>query len=211
MKTLMNCLAIILLLLNYSPAEVKAQTDSIQNTKNEFPLSKITVEPAVGINPMPLSDVVLSNLLQWNVKKHFSVVSRSSATLVTAFKRNFNYVHTDYSYALSQTVGFGTSFYFKHSSHTFSLMGGVKYNSTKETLNNPEFEKVSYSISTVSPDFGLMYNYKLGRNKYFFSFRMYIPLYPYPVKTYDITAIDGNLANCSLEFGLGIRIKNRKQ
>jgi hypothetical protein len=194
------------LLILISSASI-AQTDTLQTTHKSFPLRKLTIEPAVGINPMPMSDIVVSNLAQWNVKKRFHVVSRSAVSFNTAFERNFNYVHTDYSYTLSQTIGFGTSVYYKSSSHTFSLMAGVKYDATKETLNNPEFEKVSFALSTVSPDFGLMYNLKLGKKKYFFSYRMYIPLYPYPVKTYDFNAIDSNMANLSLEFGVGIRLK----
>jgi hypothetical protein len=52
-----------------------------------------------------------------------------------------------------------------------------------------------------------MYNLKIGKQKYFFSYRMYIPLYPYPFKTYDFTAIDATLAGISLEFGVGVRLK----
>ena len=195
--------SVILLLITFSAAN--AQTDTA--TRKGFPLRKLTIEPAIGITPMPISDVVISNLLQWNVKKQLSIISRSSISFNSAFNRNFNYIHTDYSYLLSQTIGIGTLFYLKHSSHTFSFMAGIKYDATQETLNNPEFEKVSYATSTVSPDFGLMYNYKLGKKKYFFSYRMYIPLYPYPFKTSDINSMDSNLANISFEFGIGIRIK----
>lgn len=198
-------LSILVLLLTFISAT--GQTDSAQTTKKHFPLRKLTIEPAIGINPMPMSDIVVSNLVQWNVKKQFSIVSRSSVSFNTAFARNFNYIKTDYSYSLCQTIGIGTSFYLKHSSHTFALMAGVKYDATKETLNNPNFERVSVAAKTVSPDFGLMYNLKLGRKKYFFSYRMYLPLYPYPFKSTEINAIDGNLANISLEFGLGIRLK----
>ena len=63
------------------------------------------------------------------------------------------------------------------------------------------------SVSSVSPDFGLMYNLKLGKKKYFFSYRMYLPLYPYPFESGDVNSIDGNLANVTLEFGVGIRLK----
>jgi hypothetical protein len=86
-------------------------------------------------------------------------------------------------------------------------MAGIKYGAYKETLENPDFETVSASVSSVSPDVGLMYNLKLGKKKYFFSYRMYIPLYPYPFKTSDVNAIDANMANISMEFGLGIRLK----
>jgi hypothetical protein len=36
---------------------------------------------------------------------------------------------------------------------------------------------------------------------------MYLPLYPYPFKTKDVFSLDGNMANISLEFGVGIRLK----
>jgi len=52
-----------------------------------------------------------------------------------------------------------------------------------------------------------MYNFKKGSKKYFFSFRMYVPLYPWPVKDSNILAVDGNMNNISLEFGLGIKVK----
>jgi hypothetical protein len=86
-------------------------------------------------------------------------------------------------------------------------MAGIRYDAIKVTLENPDLDNVSTSVSSVSPDVGLMYNLKLGRKKYFFSYRMYIPLYPYPIKSSDFWAIDGNAANLSLEFGLGIRLK----
>ncbi len=49
--------------------------------------------------------------------------------------------------------------------------------------------------------------YFRGKKKYFSSYRMYIPLNPYPLKSTDILAIDGNLANMTLEFGVGTRLK----
>jgi hypothetical protein len=200
-----NPLSIILLLLNISSAI--GQTETTQTTKKGFPLSKLTVEPAIGINPMPMSDLLLSNLVQWNVNKRINIVSRSAVSFNTAFARNFNYIHTDYSYTIRQTVGVGTSFYTKRSSHTLSLMAGVKYDDSKETLNNPDFEKASMASRSISPDSGLMYNVKMGKKKYFFSYRMYFPLFPYPFKTIDLNAADGNMANLSLEFGFGIRLK----
>ena len=102
--------------------------------------------------------------------------------------RDFNFIKTNYNYSLSQKFGVGTSLYTKHSSHTFSFMAGIRYDAYKETLENPDFEKVSASVSSVSPDVGLLYNLKIGKKKYFFSYRMYIPLYPYPFKSSDILA-----------------------
>lgn len=184
-----------------------AQKDSINEAKSGYPVRRITIEPAIGLNPMPSSDLLITNLIQWNIKKRFSILSYSSYSFNNTFKRDFNYIKTNYNYSLSQKFGVGTSLYLKNSSHTFSLIAGIKYDTFKETLENPEFEKVSASISSTSPDVGLMYSLKIGKKKYFFSYRMYIPFYPYPFKSSDINSMDGNMANISLEFGFGIRLK----
>jgi gamma-glutamylcyclotransferase (GGCT)/AIG2-like uncharacterized protein YtfP len=51
------------------------------------------------------------------------------------------------------------------------------------------------------------YNLRTGKKKYYFTYRMYIPHSPYPAITIDINSIDGNLANITLEVGVGIRLK----
>jgi hypothetical protein len=184
-----------------------AQKDSTEKAKSRYPVSIVTIEPAIGLNPMPSSDLLITNLIQWNIQKRLSIVSHTSYSFNSAFQRNINYVKTNYNYSLSQKFGIGTSLYLKNSSHTFSLLAGIKYDAFKETLENPEFEKVSASLSSTSPEAGFMYSLKIGRKKYFFSYRMYIPLYPYPIKSLDINSMDGNMANLSLEFGFGIRLK----
>ncbi len=201
---ILKYLSIPFLLLTLS---VSAQKKDAETANDHYPLRRLTIEPAIGINPWPMSDLVISNLLQLNIKKRLGIVSHTSYFYNNAFSRNYNYVKTNYDYSLSQKFGVGTSLYSKNSSHTFSFMAGIKYEAFKETLDNPEFEKVSASVSSVSPDFGLMYNLKIGEKKYFFSYRMYIPLYPYPIKSLDVLATDGNMANFSLEFGVGMRIK----
>lgn len=198
-------LYISLLLIN-SPI-VSAQTDSSKTSPKQFTISKLTTELGIGINPYPTSDFIVSNVLQWNLKKRLSIIAYTTYSANNAFERTFNYITNDYNYSLSQKFGIGTSFYAKKSSHTISLLGGIKYDAYKETLDNPDFEKISVSFSSVSPDVGLMYNLKFGRKKYFFSYRMYIPLYPYPFLTSDILATDANIANVSMEFGVGIRLK----
>lgn len=170
-------------------------------------VQSFTVSPAIGLNPWPMSDLVISNVVQWDIKKRLSLVSYTAYTYNSVFLRDFNYIKTNHNYSLSQKFGVGTTLYSKRASHTFSFLGGVKYNSFKETLENPDFEKVSASVSCISPDFGFMYHLQAGKKKYFFSYRMYLPLYPYPMQRLDLTAIDGNLANISLEFGFGVRLK----
>lgn len=204
MKAIIS-ITISFLLLNLSVSA--AQKDSSETSAANSSHRRLSIEPAMGLNPWPMSDLVLSNLVQWNVNKRLSLVSHSSYTYNNAFLRDFNYIKTNYNYSLSQKIGLGTSFYSKHSSHTFSLLAGIKYDAYKETLENPEFDKVSASVTSIRPDVGLMYNLKVGKGRYFFSYRMYIPLYPYPFKSLDILTTDGNMANLSMEFGLGITLK----
>lgn len=191
----------------FNGTTTSAQKNTSKSISMDFPISKFTIEPGIGINPAPMSDFVVSNLIQWNVTKRFSLSSHSSLNLNGPFNHTFNYVETNYNYSLIQKFGPGASLYTRRSSHTFSLLAGIKYSAYKETLNNPEFEKISVKVHTVSPDFGFMYSLKLGQKKVFFSYRMYIPLYPYPVKKPDYLTLDSNLANISLELGVGIRLK----
>ena len=86
-------------------------------------------------------------------------------------------------------------------------MVGAKYTAYQETLNNPNFESVSSAVSSWSPDYGMMYSWKKGVKKCFFSFRLYLPLYPWPTKGSDINYVDGNLNNIALEFGVGIKLR----
>lgn len=167
----------------------------------------LTIEPGVGIHSNFGTDFLISNLIQWNPRKHLSLAAHSSFNMNNVFQRDFNGIKTNYNYTANQKFGVGTTFYSKRSSNTFLLMAGVKYTSFKETLSNPDDKKVSTSINSISPDYGLMYHLRKGTKKYFFSFRMYVPLYPWPVKDFNISAADGNMNNIALEFGIGIKIK----
>jgi hypothetical protein len=198
------CLSISILLLDISASAAKR--DSLATAKMDYPVRNVTIEPAIGLRPWPISDFLVSNVVQWNIKKRLSLISHTSYFFNSAFTREYNFIKTNYNYSLSQKFGVGTSLYTKNSSNTFSLIAGIKYDAFKETLENPEFEQVSASVSSVSPDVGLLYNLKIGKKKYFFSYRMYLPLYPYPFKGFDINYIDGNEANLTMEFGFGIRL-----
>jgi hypothetical protein len=198
-------LPVILLLHRADP--VYSQDTAARIINNSFIVSKLTLEPGIGVKPYPNADILVSMVVQWNVKKRLSLVSYSAYAYNNAFLREVYYITNDYNYSLTQKFGAGSSLYTRHSSHTLSLMAGIKYDAFKETLNNPDFEKASMSVSSVSPDFGLLYNLKIGNKKYYFIYRMYIPLYPYPFLTFDFNAFDGNMANMTLEAGAGIRIK----
>ena len=198
-------IAFIIVLLNHTATT--AQMEPVKTTKHSYPVPTLTIEPAVGLNPYTMGNVLVSNIAQWNIEKRLSIISYTMYAYNNAMSRDFNYIRTAYNNSLSQKFGIGTSLYGKRSSHTFSMMAGIKYDTFKETLHNPDFEQVSVSVKSVSPDVGLMYNWKLGKGKYFFSYRMYLPIYPYPLKSFDIWSLDGNLANITMEFGMGIRLQ----
>jgi hypothetical protein len=200
-----NYITIFFLLLNLTAIE--AQNGSIETARHSYPVAKLTIEPAIGLNPYSMGNVLVSNIVQWNIEKRLSIVSYTSYAYNNAINRDFNYIRTDYNNSLSQKFGIGTSLYGKRSSHTFSMLAGIKYDAYQETLHHPEFEPVTASVKSVSPDVGLMYNWKLGKGKYFFSYRMYLPIYPYPIKSFDIWSLDGNLANITMDFGVGIRFQ----
>ena len=184
-----------------------SQKDSSSVGKQSYPVRKLTTEPGLGFHTNFGTDLLISNLMQWTPSRRLTFASHTSWNLNNLFQRNFNTIQTDYNYSINQKFGIGTTFYTRRSANTFLLMIGAKYTSFKETLNNPQFDKFSSTINTVSPDYGFMYSFKKGVKKYFFSFRMYLPFYPWPIKNSNILTVDGNLNNISLECGLGIKIK----
>jgi hypothetical protein len=200
-----NYLLILSFLFSYSYGF--AQKDLSADEIKHYPVRKLTIEPGVGIHTNFGTDFLITNLVQWNPYKRLSVASHSSFNINNITQRDFNNVKTDYNYSINQKFEAGTTLYCKKSSHTFFLMVGIKYTAYQETLDNPNFNKVSASISSLSPDYGLMYSMKRGWKKYFFTYRMYLPLYPWPLKSTDINYSDGNMNNIALEFGVGIKIK----
>lgn len=171
------------------------------------PVRKVTIEPGIGIHTNFGTDFLITNLIQWNPYKHLSFASHSSFNINNIFQREFNGIKTDHNYSINQKFGIGTTLYSKRSSNTILLMIGARYTDFRETIVNPEFNKTSIAVRSVSPDYGVMYSFKKGVKKYFFSFRMYVPIYPWPVKDFNILYIDGNRNNIALECGLGIKIK----
>lgn len=198
-------LFVIISILSY--ANSFAQKNIAAVKEKRATVRQLTIEPGIGIHSNFGTDLLISNLIQWNPQKHLSLASHSSFNINNILQRDFNGIKTNYNYSINQKFGVGTTFYSKRSSNTFLLMAGVKYTSFQETLSNPDHNKISTSINSISPDYGLMYSLKKGVKKYFFSFRMYVPLYPWPVKDFNIYSADGNMNNIALEFGIGIKIK----
>ncbi len=167
----------------------------------------LTIEPGIGIHTNFGTDLLISNLLQWNPNKRLAIASHSSFNINNITQRDFNNVKTDYNYSLNQKFGAGTTLYSKNSSHTFLFMAGMKYTAYQETLDNPNFNKVSISITASSPDYGMMYSLKRGWKKYFFTCRFYLPLSPWLTYGATIENVQGTLRDTALECGVGIKIK----
>lgn len=175
--------------------------------KDAYPARLLTIEPSIGIHTNFGTDLLLSTLVQWNPYKRLSLASHSSYNINNITQREFNQIKTDYNYSFNQKFGVGTTRYCRRSAHSFFLMVGAKYTSYQETLVNPNINNATVSISSLSPDYGLMYSMKRGWKKYFFTYRMYVPLYPWPIKGADVNYADGNMNNIALELGVGIKLK----
>ncbi len=184
-----------------------SQTRTVDSTNVRSKFRQLSVEPSIGIHTNPGTDLLLSAVVQWNPYKHLAVASYSSYNINNPFQREIDGVKTEYNYSLNQKFGVGLTLSVRKSTHTVLAMAGIKYTSFKETIVDPALDQISIAINTTSPDYGFMYSYKLGRKKYFFTFRTYVPLYPWGIKSTEINYIDGNINNIALELGIGIRLK----
>lgn len=200
-----SLLFIILSLVSFTHSI--AQTQKTALNKPQATVRQLTIEPGIGIHTNFGTDLLFTNLVQWNPKRRLAIVSHSSYNINNILLTTFNGIATEYNYSINQKFGVGTTFYAKRSSSTFLFMAGVKYTYFKETLVDADNNKVSAGVHSFSPDYGLMYSLKKGVKKYFFSFRMYVPLYPWPAKDFNTSVLDGNMNNTSLELGVGVKIK----
>lgn len=184
-----------------------AQKDISVITNEPSTVRQLSIEPGIGIHTNFGTDFLLTNLIQWNPRKHLSFASHTSFNINNITQRYFNGIETNYNFSINQKFGVGTTFYSENWSHTFLFMVGAKYTTYRETLDDERFDKIGATISAFSPDYGLMYSLKRGWKKYFFTYRMYVPLYPWPTKGSNILYLDGNMDNVALEVGIGIKIK----
>ncbi len=184
----------------------------IAQTNNEkYPHRLLTIEPGIGVHTNMGTDLLLTTMVQWNPKRKLALAGHTFYSINNITAREVNHVVTDFNYSLSQRLGVGTTLYARKSSHSFFFMAGINYTAYQETLKNPNldpaYQDISVVISSLSPDYGIMYSLKKGGKKCFFTFRAYIPLYPWPMKGSDINYADANMNTISLEFGVGIKIK----
>ena len=197
----------ITLLVLIVSASAFAQQNTAEAKPKLYPNRILMIEPGIGIHTNFGTDFLITNLVQWNPRGNLSLAAHTSFNINNITQREFNHIRTNYNYSFNQKIGAGLTVYREKSAHTFLAMIGFKYTAFRETLENPNLDKVSTTISAVSPDYGIMYSLKKGFKKYFFSYRMYVPLYPWPVKGSDINYTDGNLNNIALEVALGIKLK----
>ncbi|MBC8051914.1 MAG: hypothetical protein H7Y13_02505 [Sphingobacteriaceae bacterium] len=161
---------------------------------------KLTIEPAIGMSLFGNDGLRFSTIIQRNTEKKLSFISHTSLSpgLMTFVRED---VKQNYSYSLAQKIGIGASFYTKKMVNSYSFIAGLKYSAYSGTLQNDEIpETITTKTSSVSSEYGMMYNLKLGKGKCFFSTRVYIPLKD---------GIYGLGEDSSFEFGLGIRVKSK--
>lgn len=162
----------------------------------------LEIKPAIGATGSPVKTTV-SVMMLHPLNSRFSVVSHTMISF-SLFRNSFDeYIKTHYNYSLSQKLGIGYSLYGKKgkSRHTLLALGGVRHIAFKETLQNPDLEQISISTHSTVGDYGLMYEFSVGKKRYTFDTRLYLPFSP--IRYYP----QGTLTNLIyLEVGIGIRL-----
>ncbi|WP_185288061.1 hypothetical protein [Chryseobacterium lactis] len=162
----------------------------------------LEIKPAIGATGSPVKTTV-SVMMLHPLNSRFSVVSHSMISF-SLFRNSFDeYIKTHYNYSLSQKLGIGYSLYGKKgkSRHTLLALGGIRHIAFKETLQNPDLEQIRIITHSTVGDYGLMYEFSVGKKRYTFDTRLYLPFSP--IRYYP----QGTLTNLIyLEVGIGIRL-----
>jgi hypothetical protein len=169
--------------------------------KKKYPFRDFTVEPALGTRLTSLMgqpDVQVSNLLQYKIKHKISFIAHTaiSSDMEVPYIAD---VKKNYSYTFFQKFGVGASFNTRSTSNVFSILAGAKYHTYSATFDNKEItDQLTTKTKSFTSDYGLMYNLKSGKKKYFFSSRLYIPMKD---------GLGGIIENANIELGVGISLK----
>lgn len=162
----------------------------------------LEIKPAIGATGSPVKTTV-SVMMLHPLNSRFSVVSHSMISF-SLFRNSLDeYIKTHYNYSLSQKLGIGYSLYGKKgkSRHSLLALGGIRHIAFKETIQNPDLEQISISTHSTVGDYGLMYEFSVGKKRYTFDTRLYLPFSP--IRYYP----QGTLTNLIyLEVGIGIRL-----
>jgi len=170
-------------------------------------VASLEIKPAIGGTGSSIKPTV-STMILYPLNHRFSVVSHSMFSFLLFRNSPQQYIKTHYNYSFSQKMGLGYSLYGKKgkSRHTLLALGGIKHVAFKETMDNPELEKVTVSTRNTVPDYGLMYEFSLGKKRCTFDTRLYLPLSP--IRYYPL----GTLTNLAyLEMGIGIKLYKIKK
>lgn len=186
---------LLICLYTFIGVQLQAQ-DTIRQKK------VLEIKPAIGATGSPVKTTV-SVMMLHPLNSRFSVVSHSMISF-SLFRNSLDeYIKTHYNYSLSQKLGIGYSLYGKKgkSRHTLLALGGIRHIAFKETLQNPDLEQISISTHSTVGDYGLMYEFSVGKKRYTFDTRLYLPFSP--IRYYP----QGTLTNLIyLEVGIGIRL-----
>src|SRR5687767_4122922 len=95
-----------------------AQKQLMPSKEDRYLMRRLTIEPGVGIHTNFGTDLLITNLVQWNPFKRLSLAAHTSFNINNVFQRDFNYVKTNYNYSFNQKFGAGTTLYSRKSSHS---------------------------------------------------------------------------------------------
>lgn len=161
----------------------------------------LEIKPAVGVTGTPIKPT-LSVMVIHPLDQRFSIASHSIISFLPAGSSP-EYIKINYNYTLSHKLGIGYSLYGKKgkSRHSLLALGGIKHIAFKETMENPDLDKITVRTHSTVADYGLMYEFSLGEKRYTWNTRFYFPLSP--IRYYP----QGTLTNLVyLEMGIGIKL-----
>lgn len=180
---------------------ISIQLSFSQKKGLKYSNSKLLSEIHIGSNSMfimGVGNVHLSNLFQFNLKKNLSFISHLT------FSYNFpndriTDVRQEHNYLIEQKFGIGTSFHTKTTISAIFILAGLKFDSYSGTLRNSELPEIlTTKTNTFITSYGLMYNLKLGRNKYYICSNFFIPIK---------NGVYGIVEGTNMELGVGLRIR----
>lgn len=164
--------------------------------KNPFQKSfnGIEIKTGFGLPFLKFYKLPVNITYQKNLKRKLSVVAM----------QEFLYAKTDNKdFLLKEYIGFtgigtGTNFSKKAVQNGLFLTGGIRYYTSKLELKDVDFNQKNLETNSRNPELGLMYNFKIGKGKLYFSSQIYFSLTP--IK--NIVESD----NHTLMVGLGYRL-----
>lgn len=174
----------------------------VKTNQRKTSYSKLTTDISVGFPLLQFKsnhkDWLIGCQSQYNVTRKINIVSYTGLLLYAAtFRDNKDYIKTNHNYSIIQRFGMGTTFFTRGITNSFFLMAGFRYSSAKSTMNHPDFPEQVVTYSSLVPEYGVLYNLKVGNKKYFFSTRLYVPLHNLPLELIE---------NGTIEFGVGMRV-----